>query len=170
LCILAFDEAAINLQPPPIGGLPMKGVGLSVLIFILAVSVFAEDHGDSAVESRIIAMEKAWNQAYKLRDKKALDNILDDAIVLVNDDGSLQTKAAFLSGISAAAPSEEQQVSPESISVHAFGNVAISSGVFATKGIEKGKPYVRRDRFVDTWVNKDGRWTCVAASATTVAR
>jgi ketosteroid isomerase-like protein len=148
----------------------MKALGLSVLACILAISVFTEDHGNSAVESRIIAMEKAWNQAYKLRDKKALDEILDDAIVLVNDDGSLQTKAVFLSGINTAAPSEEQQVSPESITVHAFGNVAISTGVFATKGIEKGKPYVRRDRFVDTWVNKSGKWTCVAASATTVAR
>ena len=54
--------------------------------------------------------------------------------------------------------------------MQAFGNVAISTGVFATKVAEKGKSHVRRDRFVDTWVNKDGKWTCVAASATTVAR
>ena len=77
----------------------MKALGFSLVVCILAVSVSAEDHGNSEVVSRIVAMEKAWNQAYKLRDKKALDNILDDAIVLVNDDGSLQTKAAFLSGI-----------------------------------------------------------------------
>jgi ketosteroid isomerase-like protein len=145
-------------------------MGFVILIFALVVSLSAQDRGSSAVESRIIAMEKAWNQAYKLRDKKALNEILDDAIVLVNDDGSLQTKAVFLNSIGTDAPSEDQQVSPESITVHAFGDVAISTGVFATRGVEKGKPYVRRDRFVDTWINKNGRWTCVAASATTVAR
>jgi ketosteroid isomerase-like protein len=147
-------------------------VGFLLLICVLAASVSAQDHGNSAVDSRIIAMEKAWNQAYKLRDKKALNDILDDAIVLVNDDGSVLSKGAFLASIGTAAASDEQQVSPESITVHVVGNgnVAIATGVFQTKGVENGKPYTRRDRFVDTWVNKDGRWTCVSASATSVAR
>jgi len=146
----------------------MKMLGFFVLACVLAVPVDAQEHAGAAVESKIIAMEKAWNQAYKLRDKKALNAILDDAIVLVNDDGSLQAKGAFLASISAPAASDEQQVSPESIRVHAVGDVAISTGVFVSKGIENGKPFVRRDRFVDTWIKKDGEWTCVSASATPV--
>jgi hypothetical protein len=32
----------------------------------------------------IIPLQKAWNQAYKLGDRQALDTILDDQIVLIN--------------------------------------------------------------------------------------
>ncbi len=132
----------------------------------MAVTAVAQDNG--SVESKIIAIEKAWNQAYKLRDKKALGEILHDSIVLVNDDGSLQSKSTFLASIDAAKPSDQQQAEPESISVHVFGDVAIATGVFREKGVENGKAYVRRNRFVDTWVGKNGTWVCVAASATPV--
>lgn len=132
----------------------------------MAVTAAAQDNG--SVESKIIAIEKAWNQAYKFRDKKALGEILHDSMVLVNDDGSLQSKGAFLASVDAAKPSDQQQAEPESISVHVFGDVAIATGVFREKGVENGKAYVRRNRFVDTWVGKNGTWVCVAASATPV--
>jgi len=145
----------------------MKVLWFVGLVCALAMPVFAQDHNGS-VESKIIAMEKAWNQAYKLRDHRALGEILNDSIVLVNDDGSLQTKSVFLSGVDSARPSDEQQAEPESITVHVFGDVAIATGVFREKGVEHGKAYVRRNRFVDTWVNKGGSWVCVAASATPI--
>ena len=146
----------------------MKLVCSIVLIGALLPPVFAQDNSDAAIVSKIVAMEKAWNQAYKLRDTKAIDAFLDDRIVLVNDDGSLQTKAEFLAGVHASKPSEEEQVSPESITVRVMGGVAIATGVFRAKGVEGGKPYVRRNRFADTWVNKNGSWICVSASATPV--
>lgn len=144
----------------------MKRAVLVVFIGFLAGSILAQEN--SSVQSKIIAMEKAWNQAFKFRDKKALGEILHDSIVLVNDDGSLETKAEFLSGVEAAKQSDDQQAEPESIAVHVFGDVAIATGVFKEKGVENGKPYSRRNRFVDTWVNKNGNWVCVAASATPV--
>jgi ketosteroid isomerase-like protein len=49
--------------------------------------------------------------------------------------------------------------------VHVFGDVAIATGVFREKGMENGKAFVRRNRFVDTWVNRNDSWVCVAASA-----
>lgn len=121
----------------------------------------------SATQSRIVALEKAWNQAYKLGDRKALDELLDDQIVIVNDDGSMQNKAEFLASIKKS-NSQEQQVTPESINVHVYGNSATATGVFRAKGTEGGKAYLRRERFVDTWVYQNGKWQCAAASATTV--
>ena len=139
-----------------------------LLVLLGATGLFlrAQD-SDPAVQSKIIALEKAWNQAYKIGDIKALDALLDNAIVLVNDDGSVQSKKDFLASIRAT-NSQEQQVAPESMSVRVFGNTAIASGVMRVKGVEGGKPYVRREQFVDTWVNKDGKWVCVATDATPV--
>jgi ketosteroid isomerase-like protein len=146
----------------------VKIVGL-LMVFVCSASLIlsAENDSDGAVQSKIIALEKAWNQAYKLGDKRALDRILDDQIVLINDDGSLQTKAAFLASVQKS-NSQEQQVAPESMTVHVFGNTAISTGVFRAKGVESGKPYMRRERFVDTWIYKGGNWVCVATNATPV--
>ena len=144
----------------------MKRFALFLVVVALTSSLAAQER--SSVESKIIAMEKAWNQAFKFRDKKALGEILHDSIVLVNDDGSLESKGGFLNIVESAKSSDDQQAEPESISVHVFGDTAIATGVFKEKGIENGKAYVRRNRFVDTWVNKNGNWVCVAASATPV--
>jgi ketosteroid isomerase-like protein len=151
----------------------MKLRVLSALVFILipililAMPVVAQEPD---AESKIIALEKAWNQAYKLRDRSALAQILHDSMIVINDDGSLQSRSMFLAGIDAMRASSEQQAEPESISVHVFGDVAIATGVFRTRGVENGKTFARRNRFVDTWVSKDGTWVCIAASATPVLR
>ena len=144
-----------------------------VLIFVIAAAVWssAQSDADAATKSKIIALEQAWNQAYKAGDTKALDAILDSAIVLVNDDGSTQTKAEFLASVkeSLAQPSsQQQQVAPESLTVHLFGNAAIATGVMRVKGTENGKPYTRRERFVDTWIRKGATWVCVGTDATPV--
>ena len=36
-------------------------------------------------------------------------------------------------------------------------------GVFRSKGVDKGKTYVNRERFVDTGVKINGTWKCVAS-------
>jgi ketosteroid isomerase-like protein len=145
----------------------MKSIAC-LLVLLGSANLFAQaQDNDPAVQTKIIALEKAWNQAYKIADIKALDALLDNAIVLVNDDGSVQTKGEFLASLRAA-NAQEQQVAPESMHVHVFGNTAIASGVMRVKGVEGGKPYVRREQFVDTWVNKGGKWVCVATNATPV--
>jgi len=142
----------------------MKHIYCILLITVVAATLSAQEQSASA--SKIMAMEKAWNQAYKLRDTKALNALLDDNVVLVNDDGSMQSKAAFLAWVRSSKPSEEEQVSPESITVYVSGNVALATGTFRAKGVQDGKPYVRRDRFMDTWVQRGETWVCVGASAT----
>ncbi len=135
---------------------------------ITVLPLQAQNETNGAVVTKITALEKAWNQAFKFRDTKAVDALLDDGIVLVNDDGSLLSKGAFLASIRQSKTSDEEQVTPESITVHVIGGVAVATGVFRTKGVENGKPFVRRNRFADTWVQKGGGWVCVSASATPI--
>ncbi len=141
------------------------------LLLSSSIGVLAQSGSDAAIQSKIIALEQLWNQAYKSADIKALDSILDDRVVLVNDDGSSQTKSEFLASVKSAAPeptAQQQQVAPESLSVHVYGNVAIATGVMRVKGVENGKPYTRRERFVDTWVQRGSSWVCVGTNATPV--
>jgi ketosteroid isomerase-like protein len=150
----------------------MKLAGILTVFFCLSAwNLPAQDTSDSATQSKITALEGAWNQAYKSGDAKALDVLLDNAIVLVNDDGSTMTKTEFLASVKSAKPqagSQEQQVAPESMKVHIFGGTAIATGIFRAKGVERGKSYVRRERFIDTWIYQGGRWVCVATDATPI--
>jgi ketosteroid isomerase-like protein len=142
-----------------------------ILVLLLAGTLSPAQTADQATKSKIAALEQLWNQAYKSADTKAPDSILDDAIVLVNDDGSVQTKAEFLASVksSASQPSaQQQQVAPESLHVEVYGNVAIATGVMKVKGVEGGKSYTRRERFVDTWLLQRGNWVCIGTDATPV--
>jgi ketosteroid isomerase-like protein len=145
----------------------VKPILCSLIGLALYATSTAQDTSDAGVQSKIVALEKAWNQAYKIGDAKALDELLDKSIVLINDDGSVQSKADFLASVHAA-NSQEQQVAPESMKVHVFGNVAVASGVMRVKGVEGGKSYTRREQFVDTWIFKAGRWVCIATDATPI--
>jgi ketosteroid isomerase-like protein len=138
-----------------------------VVLVVYGTPAAAQDTSEAAIQSKIVALEKAWNQAYKAGDTKALDGLLDNSIILVNDDGSVQSKADFLASVHAT-NSQEQQVAPESMHVRVFGTVAIASGVMRVKGIENGKPYTRREQFVDTWLFKAGKWVCIATDATPI--
>src|SRR5215831_3206998 len=100
----------------------MKATAL-LLLSLSILSVFCAGQEDNNTKSKIVALEQLWNQAYKAGDTKALDTILDNGIVLVNDDGSVQTKAEFLASVKEGQnqpESQQQQVAPESINVHVF--------------------------------------------------
>ncbi len=72
---------------------------LMAAVWAAGMLVWAQQESVSDTKSKIVALEQAWNQAYKSADTKALDSLLDDGIVLVNDDGSVQTKAEFLASV-----------------------------------------------------------------------
>jgi ketosteroid isomerase-like protein len=147
---------------------PLCIPALSILALLCAsgVQVSAQDE-DASARDQVLALEKAWNQAYKAGDIRALGSILDNSLVLVEDDGSLKTKSEFLGSIKASKTNEEQ-VAPESLTVRVFGNTAIAIGVIAVKGTKAGKPITRRERFIDTWIKKNGTWICIATDATPI--
>jgi ketosteroid isomerase-like protein len=139
--------------------------GIIVMVLgLVAISGSAQDH-DAAARDQVLALEKAWNQAYKAGDTKALSSILDNSLVLVEDDGSLKTKSEFLASVKSSNANEEQ-VAPESLTVRVFGNTAIAIGVIAVKETKGGKTATRRERFIDTWINREGKWVCIATNAT----
>jgi ketosteroid isomerase-like protein len=149
----------------------MKSGALLIFVFVVAAWASAQTEAEASAKSKVATLEQLWNQAYKTGDTAALSSILGDAIVLVNDDGSIQTRAEFLNSVksSVSQPSaQQQQVAPESLNVHLFRNVAVATGVMRAKGVEHGKSYSRRERFVDTWLKKGANWVCVGTDATPI--
>src|SRR5260370_25957601 len=124
----------------------------------------------SGEEGRIIALESAWDQAEQNKDATALANLLADNLVYVDYDGRLNNKQQFLASIKSARVSSEQ-INNEGVTVRLYNNnnnVAVSTGIYRDKGVENGKPFQRRGRFTNVWINQNGAWQCIASQSTLI--
>ena len=113
--------------------------------------------------AHVQALDNSWNRALETKDTKALDLLLADKFVSVDIDGSMQNKSEFLASIGAPDYRPPAQAVTEQSNVEVYSDSAIVVGVFRTHGVDKGKKYLNRERFVDTWVKINGTWKCVAA-------
>ena len=120
-------------------------------------------------EGRIIALESAWDQAEQNKDANALANLLAENVVYVDYDGSISTKQQFLASVKNPDIAGEQ-INNEGVTVRLYNNnVAVSTGIYRDKGIEKGKPFLRRGRFTNVWLNQNGKWECISSQSTLIA-
>ena len=74
-------------------------------------------------------------------------------------------KREFLASLKAPGYEAPAQAVTEQSKVDVYGDSAVVVGVFRTQVIHKGKSVTRRERFVDTWVNLNHTWKCVASVA-----
>ena len=137
----------------------------SVAAFASIFAIGQTNLGDEG--GRVLALETAWGHAIELKDTKALDQMLGSGFVAIEIDGTISNKAEFLASIKDPSYQPSQAVN-EQINVQVYGNAAVVNGIFRVKGVEKGKPYVHRERFIDTWIKQDQAWQCVASSATLI--
>ena len=124
----------------------------------------AQAADDPGVASNLIALERVGKmQAWQNKDVTALGAVLDDAFVYVDPEGKVLTKAEVLRQIKTT---DSLQFTAQAITVKLHGKTAIVTGLYRMKGMEHGKPFVRRGRFVDTWLDKNGQWIAIASLLT----
>jgi len=146
----------------------MKAAVTLVLLMAVFEAATAQNNAD-AEKSKIIALENAWNLAEQHKDVKAMNELLSSPMVYIDYDGSIQTKEQFLESVGQPSLHPEQIVN-ESTTVYMHGSAAVVTGVYREKGIDKGKAYLRRGRFTDTWIYENGLWQCVASQSTLIGR
>jgi len=118
--------------------------------------------------TKILALENAWNQAEEHKDVKALDGLLASSLVYIDYDGTAMDKAQFIASIKAPSLHPEQIVN-ESMTAYVYRDSAVVTGVYREKGVNRGKPYLRRGRFTDTWVKQNATWVCAASQSTLIS-
>jgi hypothetical protein len=62
-----------------------------------------------------------------------------------------------------------EQIVNESMTAYMYGGSAVVTGIYREKGVRNGKPYSRRGRFTDTWVNQSGTWVCASSQSTLIS-
>jgi hypothetical protein len=132
---------------------------------VAALAAGQEPDRDSGIATSIRTLESFRFDAQKRRDVGALNSIFDDALMLVDENGTLWTKADFLS-TSRTSDISLLRIVPVSLTVRVNGNVAIVIGIYEERELKAGHSYAQRCRFIDTWVFENGKWLCIASTAT----
>lgn len=142
-------------------------VPLLALLALVIAAVVATSAIASNDESQLIQLERAWNQAEAGANPSAIVSLFDEALIYVDYDGSLMTKAEYLRSV-AKPSSRPDHMYDEGMKARVYGETGIVSGIYRETGDYKGKPYARRARFTDTWIKIDGQWKCVASQSTLI--
>lgn len=123
--------------------------------------------GYAEAERAVTKLEQEWFGIQQANDWSKLSKMIADDFVIVDSDGSLGNRESMIAGYKEEAPrvvSLKMQV----LVAHAVAaNVVIASGLddIATKS-STGATQHRYERFIDTWILRDGRWVCVAEQIT----
>lgn len=91
--------------------------------------------------------------------------MFDNALIWVDPDGVQLTKADYLVNLRLAS-TNVLETGPASMTVHVLGDAAVVFGIYQVRGVKGGRPYLQRARFINTWALKNGKWVCIAATAT----
>ena len=143
----------------------MSRVCRSVVLLLALCALAKAQTAHTADESKILALENAWNLAQIHHDAKALENVAGDRFIYTDTDGTVMDKARFLADVKDP-EYKASLVANEGVTVALYDNAAVVSGTYHSKGTYKGKPFDHRGRFTDTWVFQNGQWQCVASHTT----
>lgn len=132
-----------------------------VMMWVGSVVTGGQAAYDSDIASKLIALERVSKmQAWQNKDLQTLNTMFDDAFVYVNPDGRELGKPELIAYIQSFG---SLQFVAEAMTVQLHGETAIVTGLYRMKGTQRGKAFVRRGRFVDTWLYKNGRWVAIAS-------
>jgi|SRR5579862_7469776 len=132
------------------------------LVAICASNLVVAQNNAGTLESKILALERKWNDAYQRSDITQMDSLLADDFIITIEDGSTYSKNGYIArNGNSTVHVETSDMSDLRVRTH--GNTAVVTGAYHEKGTENGKSYDYRDRFTDVWVNTNGKWQVLAS-------
>ncbi len=123
--------------------------------------------GFAAAEQAVTKLEQGWFNLQLAHEWGKLTRMVADDFLLVESDGSLGNRDSMLAGYKAEAASTVKLTMTLLVSHGVAPNVVIASGLDdITLRDKNGNITHRYERFIDTWILRDGRWQCVAEQLT----
>jgi len=131
------------------------------LLITLASVGLAAQQSDPR-ESKLMVLERMWNEAQVNRDALALEALVSSKFVNTEWDGDVSNKQKFLTDIKDPL-FKPTVLNIQDIRMNFFGDTAVVTGTYHAAGTYQGRPYDHVGRFTDTWISDAGRWECVAS-------
>jgi ketosteroid isomerase-like protein len=113
-------------------------------------------------ESKILALEKKWTDAYKQHSIPSVISLLSEDFTITVEDGRVFGKTGYIAHT--ADSSVQLDLAEQSdLKVRLHGNVAVVTGAYRETGTSNGKRYEYRDRFTDVWIRTGDQWQLLAS-------
>jgi ketosteroid isomerase-like protein len=149
----------------------MKKSILVVVMSLLALPAFAQADKKSSSDaaSSVKQAEERWEAALLKNDSKTVGELVASDYAGVNEEGQYESRSGMLSRMD----KNKDKLTSASLSdlkIRVYGsNVATAIGDSVEKGTDKdGKSFNRTYRFIDVWMERDGKWQCIAEQAALV--
>ena len=123
----------------------------------------AKPQGETASKAKLKEMEDAWVKALINKDQPTVANFIADDFAGFSSEGKQATKSQLLDEIKNE-PNTLTSSANENMDVHVYGpNLVTVRGTTTEKGKDKdGKQFTRSYVWVDTWMERNGKWECIA--------
>ncbi len=156
----------------------ITGLGLCAAPFATAqtsspAAAADKSAGSSAVEAKIKAMEDSWaaSQTQKDHGASVVEGFLATDYAGVGGKGVIRNKIEQIEHIRTDTDTYTSAKN-DSMKVHVYGSdVATVCGMSTEAGKDKdGKEFNRTYAWVDTWMQRNGQWQCIASGGTPVVK
>jgi ketosteroid isomerase-like protein len=137
----------------------------TLLAFAIAPCTHAQETSaeSSATKAKLKEMEDAWVKALVNKDQATVGNFIADDFAGFNPEGKHLGKSQLLDEVKNE-PNTLSSATNDNMDVHVYGpNLATVSGTTTEKGKDKkGKEFTHTYVWVDTWMERNGKWECIA--------
>ena len=125
------------------------------------------DSGSGYIGATIRALESRLQNAFKNHDVETIDELIADDFVGTSTTGRLGSKSTLLYEVRRD-KNKYSSASARRMVVRTQGaRTAVVTGISKETGrTPDGKRFSNSRRFTDTWVERDGRWQCIASHVT----
>lgn len=140
--------------------------GMSAITCAAGASA-SEQPSVAADQQAVIALERAWNEAFYAGDIAFIERVLADEFTATYDDGSRGDRARELA-LSTAFNQQVESAVQEDFTVMIYGETAVVWFTLRLVGIRQGERAEVVFRYTDVWVKRGGSWLCVSTQSTRV--
>jgi ketosteroid isomerase-like protein len=138
---------------------------ITLLGFAVAPCAQAQEKSadSSAIKTKLKEMEDAWAKALEKKDHAAVGNMVADDFAGFSSKGEHRTKSSLVAEIKNETDTLSSSVN-DKMDIHVYApNLATVCGTSTEKGKDKdGKEFTHRYAWVDTWMERNGKWECIA--------
>ena len=137
-------------------------VAALLLVELGGATVPTAQAGEKDDVETLLQLENDMAQAWVQRDAQTLMRTLADDYTLSGTDDFLIDKDEYLAGLDNP-EFRTTSAMVDDLRIRVYGDAAVVTGRAVYRGwSKKGGKYVRRFRFTDAFIRRDGAWKCVA--------
>ena len=142
---------------------------LSPLLILSAVTTTGAQTGTVKSDQQILVqLEQDWDAAFRRKDVRFIENILADEFVATYSNGTRGDRAKELA-LTADCDLQIDSSTLDEFIVKVYGDTAVVWMSQHLVGPSQGRQLEVTFRYVDVFVQRGGRWQCVASQSTRVS-